>query len=68
MREVPLETLRRVVDEMWRLKLNHLHLHLTDDEAWRIEIPAFPNLTEIGSRREVTRVKVTDSEAALTHT
>ena len=33
------------------LKLNKLHLHLTDDNGWRIEIKRYPLLTEIGSRR-----------------
>src|SRR5690606_20652043 len=32
-------------------KLNIFHWHLTDDEAWRLEIKAFPELIEIGSRR-----------------
>lgn len=29
-------------------KLNKLHLHLTDDQGWRIEIPTLPELTEVG--------------------
>jgi len=34
-------------------KLNVLHLHLTDDQGWRVEINAFPKLTEVGAwRRE----------------
>lgn len=32
-------------------KLNRLHLHLTEDEAWRMEIAAYPELTEIGAFR-----------------
>src|SRR3546814_19715305 len=32
-------------------KLNKLHLHLAEDEGWRIEIPALPELAEIGSKR-----------------
>ena len=36
---------------MAMLKLNKLHLHLTDDNGWRIEIKRYPLLTEIGSRR-----------------
>lgn len=34
----------------WR-KLSRLHLHLTDDEAWRLPVPALPALGEIGGRR-----------------
>ncbi|CAM5224703.1 beta-N-acetylhexosaminidase [Alishewanella longhuensis] len=36
---------------MGRYKLNKLHLHLTEDEGWRIEIPGLPELTEIGAVR-----------------
>ena len=32
-------------------KLNHFHWHLTDDEAWRVEIDAYPALTEVGAWR-----------------
>src|SRR3546814_11267081 len=32
-------------------KPNKLHLHLADDEGWRIEIPALPELAAIGSKR-----------------
>lgn len=39
-------TLRAVVDVMASLKLNVLHLHLTDDQGWRLEIPSRPALTE----------------------
>ena len=32
-------------------KMNKLHLHLTDDEGWRLEIPGLPELTDIGGQR-----------------
>ena len=48
---IPLAELRPFVVEMARYKLNALHLHLVDDQAWRIEIKAYPRLTEIGSKR-----------------
>ncbi|MEQ9163218.1 MAG: family 20 glycosylhydrolase, partial [Ilumatobacter fluminis] len=41
---------RLIDDAAWR-KLSRLHLHLTDDEAWRLPVPAHPALTEIGGRR-----------------
>ena len=44
---------KRTLDLMALYKLNRLHLHLTDDQGWRIEIPGRPALTEIGSRTEV---------------
>ncbi|MBO9707655.1 MAG: carbohydate-binding domain-containing protein [Caulobacter sp.] len=40
-----------VLDQMAAYKLNRLHLHLADDEGWRVEIAGLPELTEIGSRR-----------------
>ncbi|MGO4754244.1 beta-N-acetylhexosaminidase, partial [Streptomyces sp. 2MCAF27] len=36
-------------------KLNVLHLHLTDDQGWRIEIRRYPRLTEVGAWRERTK-------------
>lgn len=47
----PKETVLRVIDLMARFKLNKLHLHLTDDEGWRLAIPGLPELTEFGARR-----------------
>lgn len=37
------------IDQMVRYKYNLLHLHLTDDEGWRIQIKSLPKLTEIGA-------------------
>ncbi|MFF2020725.1 family 20 glycosylhydrolase [Streptomyces sp. NPDC058171] len=42
------DTVRRVVDMLSLYKLNVLHLHLTDDQGWRVEVPGWPLLTEIG--------------------
>ncbi|MCP4320872.1 MAG: beta-N-acetylhexosaminidase [Alteromonadales bacterium] len=44
-------TVKRLINQMAIYKLNHFHWHFTDDEAWRLEIKAFPELTEIGSVR-----------------
>ncbi|WP_431873582.1 family 20 glycosylhydrolase [Micromonospora marina] len=43
----------RVVDHLARYKLNHLHLHLTDDQGWRIAVDSWPRLTEAGGATEV---------------
>lgn len=43
--------LLKILDQMAAYKLNKLHLHLADDEGWRLEIPGLPELTAIGSRR-----------------
>ena len=40
------QTLFKIIDEMAAYKLNVLHLHLTDDPGWRIEIAGYPKLTE----------------------
>ncbi|WP_438862410.1 family 20 glycosylhydrolase [Neptunicella sp.] len=40
-----------LLEQMGRFKLNKLHLHLTDDEGWRLEIPGLPELTDIGAQR-----------------
>jgi len=37
------------IDKMVRYKYNLLHLHLTDDEGWRIEIKSLPRLTQVGA-------------------
>jgi hexosaminidase len=47
----PIESLKRIVDQMVELKLNMLHLHLTDDQGWRVEIKRYPELTRIGAWR-----------------
>jgi hexosaminidase len=47
------EDVKFYIDQMAGLKLNYLHLHLTDDQGWRIEIKSWPKLTEIGGATEV---------------
>ena len=44
-------TIEKFLDLMAFLKLNRLHLHLTDDEGWRLQIPGLPELTDFGARR-----------------
>jgi hexosaminidase len=41
----------RLIEQMARYKLNKLHLHLTEDEGWRLEIPGLPELTDVGGKR-----------------
>ncbi|PJI94053.1 family 20 glycosylhydrolase [Luteimicrobium subarcticum] len=47
------DVLVRVVDLMARYKLSVLHLHLTDDQGWRLELPSRPLLTERSGKGEV---------------
>lgn len=51
----PVDEVRRLVDLLADHHLNVLHLHLTDDQGWRFEVPGYPRLTEVGARREATQ-------------
>ena len=45
------DVVERMIDiAAWR-KLSHVHLHLTDDEAWRFHVDAYPTLASIGGTR-----------------
>lgn len=44
---------KRYIDHIAMLKMNALHLHLSDDQGWRIEIKGWPRLTEVGGSRQV---------------
>ena len=48
---IPYEQLKAFIPEMARYKLNAIHLHLVDDQAWRIEIKKYPRLTAEASSR-----------------
>ncbi|GFR92558.1 beta-hexosaminidase [Elysia marginata] len=43
------QELKTLIETMAMYKLNKLHLHLTDDEGWRLEIRTLPELTQIGA-------------------
>jgi len=51
--------LLNLIDILSFYKMNVLHLHLSDDEAWRVEIPGLEELTEIASRRGHTTDELT---------
>ena len=48
---IPKEEVIKIIDVASALKLNNLHLHLTDDNGWRMEIKKYPKLTEVGAWR-----------------
>ena len=50
----PVKTLKSLLSWMSYHKLNELHLHLNDDQGWRLESKQFPKLTGIGSLRNST--------------
>lgn len=45
------QEIKRMIDIAAKLKLNNLHLHLTDDNGWRLEIKKYPRLNEVGAWR-----------------
>jgi hexosaminidase len=47
------DDIKRFIDLISHYKMNRLHLHLTDDQGWRIEIKSWPNLTKIGGQTQV---------------
>jgi hexosaminidase len=51
-----------LIDAFAALKLNKLHLHLTDDQGWRFESKLHPALHEIGSHRPTTRISLNSEE------
>jgi hexosaminidase len=52
----PLEFVKEYIDLLALHNMNTFHWHLTEDQGWRIEIKAYPRLTEIGSKRTGSRV------------
>jgi hexosaminidase len=48
---------KHYIDVLARYKLNVFHWHLTEDQGWRVEIDAFPLLTEVGAWRRETVVE-----------
>ena len=48
-----MDEVKRFIDYNAMYKLNKVHLHLTDDQGWRIEIKSWPNLTAHGGKTEV---------------
>lgn len=47
------DDVKRFIDFLAAYKMNYLHLHLSDDQGWRIEIKSWPNLAEHGGSTEV---------------
>ena len=48
------EEVKKVLDIMVLYKMNRFHWHLTDDQGWRVEIPEYPKLTEVGAIRKAS--------------
>ncbi|MCG8580001.1 MAG: family 20 glycosylhydrolase [Bacteroidales bacterium] len=52
----PVDVVKKQLDLLALYKINVFHLHLTDDQGWRVEIKKYPKLTSIGSRRSKTLI------------
>ncbi|HLS62731.1 MAG TPA: beta-N-acetylhexosaminidase [Ruania sp.] len=50
----PVDELEKLIDALALHRMNRLHLHLTDDQGWRVEIDGWPRLTEVGATRPRT--------------
>ena len=60
------DNLKKLVDIFASYKMNVLHFHFSDDEAWRLEIPGLEELTAVGSRRGHTPTRTVVSIRAMT--
>ena len=47
------DEVKKFIENLAHHKINKLHLHLSDDEGWRIEIKSHPDLTQVGGFRGV---------------
>lgn len=59
---VPMAWLHRYVELLALHGLNALHLHLSDDQGWRMEIKRYPRLAEVGGWRERTMLRADPPE------
>ena len=60
---LPIETLLKVVEGMWLLKLNVLHLHLSDDQGFRLNLVGFEQLASAHSYSEQDIARLVDHAA-----
>ncbi len=56
-----LDSIKEFIDVMALHNMNKFHIHLTDDQGWRIEIKKYPELTEIGAWRSGTKIGKTET-------
>lgn len=61
---LPKKEVMKILDGMATFKMNKLHLHLTDDEGWRLQIPGLPQLTEVSLQEQENAICWFDRKAA----
>ena len=59
---LPKEFVKKYIDLIALHKMNRFHLHLTEDQGWRIEIKKYPKLTEVGAWRKETVIGLNTDE------
>jgi len=65
---MPKDFVLRIIDVIALHRMNVLHLHLTDDQGWRVQIDAYPKLTEVGAWRPETMVgKMTHGQTEFSY-
>ncbi|MGL5786199.1 MAG: beta-N-acetylhexosaminidase [Bacteroidales bacterium] len=57
---MPKEFVLKYIDQLAYYKMNRLHLHLTEDQGWRLEIKRYPELTQTGSKRPHSQIGHSD--------
>ena len=50
----PAKFVKEYIDLLALHNMNRFHWHLSDDQGWRFEVPGYPRLTEVGSKRAQT--------------
>ncbi len=63
----PIDSVKMYIDAIALHNLNRFHIHLTDDQGWRIEIKKYPKLTEIGAWRSGTLIGKTMAYDTIRH-
>lgn len=56
-----LDSIKQFIDVMALHNMNKFHLHLTDDQGWRMEIKKYPELTQVGAWRSGTKIGKTET-------
>ena len=62
-----LDSIKEFIDVMALHNMNKFHIHLTDDQGWRIEIKKYPELTKVGAWRSGTKIGKSETYDTIRH-
>ena len=62
-----LDSIKEFIDVMALHNMNKFHIHLTDDQGWRIEIKKYPELTQVGAWRSGTKIGKSETYDTIRH-